>query len=57
MSHSNEAEVSGITFRSSIDKTNEQILRAAVRYLLLQVRDKTETIPKEVDVTPWLERE
>jgi hypothetical protein len=57
MPHSHPVTVDRITFTASVDKSNEQILKAALRYLLLQMRDKKE-VPEgtTIDVTPWLEK-
>jgi hypothetical protein len=37
---------------------DEMIYRAAIRYLLIQIRDKTDRskLSQEINVTPWLER-
>lgn len=47
--------IDGITFKVRQVADPETICVAAIRYLLIQLGDEKGKLPKEIDVTAWLQ--
>ena len=55
MNHSTDA-IDGIVFKVQTTTDISLIYRAAVKYLLKKLGKEKDKLPKEIDVTAWLER-